>query len=286
MVRFDGGDLKTFKKNFPGASMTVDGPFFSIITVCFRDKDRLAKTIASVEFQTFKNFEYIVIDGGSNDGTDNVVKNAGEIVSDFISEPDNGIYDAMNKGLIRARGKYALFLNAGDTLVDESTLDKSYHALQLHQGSLGLLCPVLIKYPGFASLRLASVRSPEKIWKGLPTSHQGILYRLDAIKKYPFNISFKLAADFDQYIRMTNDNGRKMPVADFPLSKVEAGGVSDLHRSRSRNEYKKIIMKHLAMPENIKALGYQYLMMIYDALGAKFKSFLPTSLVHSLRLMK
>ena len=87
----------------------------TIITVCYNCKSQLNKTILSLKNQTDKNFEYIVIDGYSNDGTLDVIKSNLDIINLFISEKDNGIYDAMNKGIQLANGEYISFLNADDT---------------------------------------------------------------------------------------------------------------------------------------------------------------------------
>jgi glycosyltransferase involved in cell wall biosynthesis len=98
----------------------------SIITINFNDKTGLEKTIKSVIDQTFENFEYLVIDGGSTDGSVDVIKNNAEKISYWVSEPDKGIYNAMNKGIAKATGEYCLFLNSGDYLIDRKVLQKVF----------------------------------------------------------------------------------------------------------------------------------------------------------------
>lgn len=97
----------------------------SIITVNYNDKAGLEKTIASVITQTWKGFEFIIIDGDSNDGSKEVIQAHSASFTHFVSEPDSGIYHAMNKGIELAKGEYLLFLNSGDILVDEHTLQKT-----------------------------------------------------------------------------------------------------------------------------------------------------------------
>lgn len=97
-------------------------PKVSIITICKNEKESIAKTIESVLNQTYKDFEYIVIDGVSDDGTLQIIEQYKSRLSQFVSEPDTGIYNAQNKGIRLARGEYLLFLNAGDYLFDSNVL--------------------------------------------------------------------------------------------------------------------------------------------------------------------
>jgi glycosyltransferase involved in cell wall biosynthesis len=95
---------------------------FSIITVNYNDKQGLQKTIESVIIQDFKDYEFIIIDGDSTDGSREVIKKHGNAITKFISEPDKGIYNAMNKGIKMATGSYLLFLNSGDAFIDSKVL--------------------------------------------------------------------------------------------------------------------------------------------------------------------
>lgn len=97
-------------------------PTISIITINLNNVRGLRKTIESVVNQTFSDFEYIIIDGGSTDGSVEIIKEFSDKVTYWLSEPDTGIYNAMNKGIIRSKGDFILFLNSGDYLCDESVL--------------------------------------------------------------------------------------------------------------------------------------------------------------------
>jgi glycosyltransferase involved in cell wall biosynthesis len=97
-------------------------PLISVITINFNDRVGLERTFESVFNQTFQDFEYIVIDGGSNDGSKELIEENTEKISYWISEPDKGIYNAMNKGISAAKGKYLLFLNSGDKFYAEKSL--------------------------------------------------------------------------------------------------------------------------------------------------------------------
>lgn len=98
----------------------------SIITINFNDRSGLDETIQSVINQTYKDFEYIVIDGGSTDGSVDIIKKHANKLTCWVSEPDTGIYNAMNKGTRLAQGEYCLFLNSGDFLAADDVLEKAF----------------------------------------------------------------------------------------------------------------------------------------------------------------
>jgi glycosyltransferase involved in cell wall biosynthesis len=98
----------------------------SIITVNLNNKKGLQKTIESVVCQMFSSYEYIVIDGGSTDGSVDVIKQFADKITYWVSEPDKGIYNAMNKGILQAKGEYCLFLNSGDWLIEKSGLQQVF----------------------------------------------------------------------------------------------------------------------------------------------------------------
>ena len=96
----------------------------SIITINYNNREGLADTIKSVEAQTVKDFEWIVVDGGSTDGSRELLEKHADSISNWVSEPDSGIYNAMNKGIRMSEGEYLLFLNSGDTLVNEHIVEQ------------------------------------------------------------------------------------------------------------------------------------------------------------------
>jgi glycosyltransferase involved in cell wall biosynthesis len=97
-------------------------PLISIITINYNDAAGLERTIQSIVSQTYADFEYLVIDGNSTDGSKEVIKRYADKIAYTISEPDSGIYNAMNKGIAQAKGKYLLFINSGDELLDAESL--------------------------------------------------------------------------------------------------------------------------------------------------------------------
>jgi glycosyltransferase involved in cell wall biosynthesis len=103
-------------------------PLVSIITVNLNDRAGLARTLASIGRQTFTDREVVVVDGGSTDGSVDVIREHGSTVTDWVSEKDRGIFDAMNKGIRRARGTYCVFLNGGDAFASDDALERFFAA--------------------------------------------------------------------------------------------------------------------------------------------------------------
>lgn len=102
----------------------------SIITITLNNREGFLRTVESIVGQTFRNFEFIVVDGGSSDGSVEIIKHYADYISWWCSEPDNGIYDAMNKGIANSHGEYLLFLNSADTFYDRNVLSEVVPYLQ------------------------------------------------------------------------------------------------------------------------------------------------------------
>lgn len=201
-------------------------PKISVITVVFNACTALKKTLLSVQSQIFEDFEYIIIDGGSSDGTLEILKFYEYKITKWISEPDRGIYDAMNKGLKIARGEYVYFLNAGDTFIERDTLSKVVSHLTNN--------PVLLMNRVRATSREKKVQIMPKVF-GLSKPretfksaycHQGAFVRRDAYLSLDgFDISYKYFADF-KALWLIRSLGYfreiKLEVANFPLDGISS----------------------------------------------------------------
>jgi putative colanic acid biosynthesis glycosyltransferase len=197
--------------------------FYSIITASYNDFPGLQKTAHSLSAQTCRDFEWIVIDGGSTDGTVEFLQN----YEGWISEPDHGLYDAMNKGIKRAGGEYFLFLNAGDMLADVSTLEK----IKAEAKNL----PDFIYGDSFEDGRYKTARNHNfKNW-GMFTHHQAMLYRRAVASDMHYETSYKIGADYDFTCRFLN-KAEKILYLPFPICIFETGGLSQQNAKEGRRE--------------------------------------------------
>lgn len=181
-------------------------PKFSIITVTYNASKVLEDTIQSVITQTYKNVEYIIVDGKSTDGTMDIVNRYREHIHTIVSEPDKGLYDAMNKGIDLATGDYLCFLNAGDELHEDDTLQLIVHSLNGEKELPDVIYgeTAIVDEEGHF-LRMRRLSTPEHLtWKsfqhGMLVCHQAFMPRRDLAVKY--NLKYRFSADFDWCIRI------------------------------------------------------------------------------------
>lgn len=204
--------------------MTTD-PLFSIITITRNNLNGLKRTGHSLAAQSLRDFEWIVIDGDSADGTKEYLAT---LDAQAISEPDHGIYDAMNKGIDRAGGDYLLFLNAGDTLADVDILATLSKA--------ATDAPDFIYGDALESNGLyKKARDHARIDWGMVTHHQAMLYRREAVGALRYDPMLKIAADYGftaAFLRGTQ-NIHYIPCA---ICVFEDGGVSQQNRRLGRRE--------------------------------------------------
>lgn len=214
----------------------MPNPVLSIITVCFQSKDELSSTINSVLSQSLTQFEYLVIDGASTDGTCEFLAQTEErfiqrqIPFRYVSEPDHGIYDAMNKGVRIADGKWLLFLNAGDLLYDSQVLEKVF--------SVPIDAQILY---GDA---LCIYQNRQKLYQALPLEHltyemafchQSAFVRRELLLQYPYDISYKVCADHHFFLSMYLKH-KTFIYYPYPISIYEISGYSDSHKLLSHRE--------------------------------------------------
>ena len=177
----------------------------SIITINFNNKDGLEKTIKTVVDQTSRNFEYILIDGGSSDGSIDLIKKNSERITYWVSEQDKGIYDAINKGIKRSSGKYLMFLNSGDCLSDNSVIEiclkniKDFPKTDIFYGDIfgndnSIVQKWLHKHPTEAELNLV-------FFKTKNLNHQSSLIKASLFEEFgSYPLTYRLAADHWLYL--------------------------------------------------------------------------------------
>ena len=208
-------------------------PLLSIITVVRDDLAGLERTRSSVAAQLFQDLEWLIIDGASTDGTAQFARGILEPPVSVVSEPDRGIYDAMNKGLDLAAGDYVLFLNAGDTLVSPATLDRV--ARRLRHGVVDFLYGDSFEDRSASSRAYKSARSVAGVGYGMFGCHQAMYYRRSLIESQRYDPVLRIAGDY----RFTAEFLRKQPrivKMEEALCVFELSGASMLDRRRGRRE--------------------------------------------------
>lgn len=180
-------------------------PKFSIITVTYNASAVLEDTIQSVITQTYRNVEYIIVDGGSKDHTLDIINRYREHIHTLVSEPDKGLYDAMNKGIRLATGDYLCFLNAGDELHEDDTLQLMVHSITGTELPDVLYGETAIVDEEGHFLRMRRLSAPENLnWKsfkdGMLVCHQAFFPRRELAE--PYDLRYRFSADFDWCIRI------------------------------------------------------------------------------------
>jgi len=213
---------------------------FSVIIVTYNASSSLENTLLSLINQKFKNFEIILVDGLSKDDTMVLVEKYKYIFSKIISEPDNGIYDAMNKGIRAANGQYLFFLGADDILASHDTLEKV--SCLLEGNNLDLLA---------GSVKYNTGRNFEskfglKILLNNTIHHQGAFYNYNLFKTFAYDTDFKLIADYELNLRLyKNRRQLRYKFTSEVISICAEGGASRSLLNTARIETNKVRLKVL-----------------------------------------
>lgn len=224
-------------------------PKFSIITVTFNAEKVLNETILSVISQTYPQVEYIIVDGASKDGTLSIVDKYREQIHAVVSEPDQGLYDAMNKGMALASGDYLCFLNAGDCFHEDSTLQQMVQSLNGTDLPDILYGETAIVNPERQFLYMRRHSTPERLtWKsfrqGMLVCHQAFFAKRTLAE--PYLLEYRYSADFDWCIRVMKKahtlHNTHLTIIDY----LEEGMTTQNHRA-SLNERFRIMAKHYGL---------------------------------------
>ena len=207
-------------------------PLISVVTICYNAKNDLERTILSVLSQTYQDIEYIIIDGGSTDGTVDIIHKYSERLFYWISEPDKGIYDAMNKGMDRATGSWINFMNAGDTFCDNEVIKNIFGYNDLSDYSVIYGDCYVSKLNQLQYLKASSMK---KVHVQMPFCHQSSFIRKTRLR---FSIDLKIAADYQMIYEYYRMNG----ISSFlyiskPISVFDATGISTTNNNLLQKEY-------------------------------------------------
>lgn len=210
-------------------------PKISVITINYNDAIGLEKTIVSVLNQVPKDFEFIIIDGNSNDGSQDVIEKYQDKLTYGVSEPDSGIYNAMNKGINRATGEYLLFMNSGDELVDDTAILTMCQE-KLQQDIVAFDC--YLERDNEIVGRRTHIEKPSFFYvfrNGF--KHQSTFIKRSLFEKLGlYNENYKIAGDYEFWIRCfleptTTAKSYTLPIAIFKLNGIsQVGNWGEEHR--------------------------------------------------------
>lgn len=242
----------------------MNHPKISVITVCYNAIDVIEKTILSVLSQTYDNIEYIIVDGGSTDGTVDIIKKYQDRIDKWLSEPDQGIYDAMNKGIGLAKGDYINFMNAGDQFVNNRVLEQLVPYYSSNNDVIYGDC-VLDKFDRRYIYKakpswLADDRIPS-----MGFNHQSSFVKTSLAKMYPFDLKYKLAADFNMMVTLFRAHYSfvyaQIPIVYYNLDGVSSENVYS-HQYEClciRNLHSKLTMKIYALRNSFLRKSKRYI---------------------------
>jgi len=248
--------------------MNNTNPIFSIVTVTYNASQFLERTIQSVITQSYPSVEYIVIDGNSTDGTQDIIRKYEDRIAYWISEPDKNLYDAMNKGLAKATGDYVWFINAGDEIYLPDVIFQMLLQLKGKFPDIIYGETEIISVDG-KTLGMRRLQAPDKlIWKsfgmGMLVCHQSFIVRREIAPV--FDIQYLYSSDFDWCIRcmqVTNS----IVNSHLILSKFMDGGISDKKRKCSLKERYRIMCKYYGkFPTQLRHIWFAIRFYYYKCL--------------------
>lgn len=223
----------------------------SIITINYNNKEGLIRTIESIKSQKSREFEYIVIDGGSTDGSVDVLKENGQFIDYWVSEPDSGIYNAMNKGVKASRGTFCQFLNSGDWLFSDKVIEEIIPILKDKESQYDILV-------GYTN-QIDAGGKPSRMNEGTPKqitlhhmlcsyiSHPSSFTKRELLEKIPFDETLKIVSDWKFFIDAYLDNA-KFGHINKDVTIYDTTGISTTMSEKVKKE-REIICNHIVHPE-------------------------------------
>lgn len=213
----------------------------TVVTAVLNDAGHIEQTILSVISQTDIEIEYIIVDGGSKDGTLELIGKYKDKISLLISEPDRGVYDAMNKGIKYSTGDFVYFLNSGDVLLNPSILSK-IKLEELKERNAIIYGNVVVAYGNIEALEKPRPFFNRKMkFKGIGICHQSMFFPGELIRNEKYDLSYNIAADYDLAYRLWR-KGTVFLYKDITIAKYDWGkGISsnpykllDVYRENAR----------------------------------------------------
>ena len=228
-------------------------PKFSIITVTYNAEAVLEDTIQSVISQTSHHVEYIIVDGASKDGTLSIIDRYRDRITRIVSEPDKGLYDAMNKGIRLATGDYLCFLNAGDSFHEDDTLQQMVRSISGNELPDVLYGETELVDKEGHFIRMRRLAAPEVLtWRsfkqGMLVCHQAFFAKASLVE--PYDLQYRFSADFDWCIQVMK-KARTLHNTHLTLIDYLEEGMTTQNRQASLRERFRIMARHYGLASTI-----------------------------------
>lgn len=235
----------------------------SIITICFDEVSSIRRTIESVLLQTYADFEYIVIDGNSSDGTTDIIAEFKDNIDIFISEPDSGIYNAMNKGLRKAKGDYVIFLNGGDYFTSNNVIKNVINHLADYEIVFGDIIKSNSSHENTTSLSKTTLDPFTFFTHTLP--HQGTFIKRELFNRFGlYDESFQIMGDYEFFKRVIVKFKVKAGYIPITIAIFNTDGISSNPRYR-RLQKREAARARLMTYGLFRFLFFTILWSIYDS---------------------
>ncbi len=242
-------------------------PCVSIITVVYNAAADLRITLDNLLRIKYENLELIVVDGGSSDGTRTVIEEYSLDIKHWVSEPDNGIYDAMNKGLRMCGGDYVWFINAGDTVYDECVLENIFKGREqfadVYYGET-LITDIDGNIKGLRKKKLPANLTWLSLRRGMVVCHQSFIALRRIVPQY--DLQYRYASDIDWVIKTLRQSKETVNTHSI-LSVFREGGVSSSHRRESLRERFNIMRRYYGLPVTL----FSHLCFIFGLLSSPYR---------------
>lgn len=243
---------------------------YSIITINYNNKDGLKKTIESVINQSYRNFEYIIIDGGSTDGSVDIIKEYEKNIDYWISEPDKGVYNAMNKGIMQAHGDYLNFMNSGDCFYSNQTLEKISQIPNVD---------IIMGKAITSSNTILGPHYPVTLYNiciyGF--NHQATFYKKELCIRHLYDEFLKYISDFKLTIQCIIIDNCSYNITDEIVALYDITGISSSNPTE-RDKEREIVLKQL-FPHRL-AIDFEFFSQLRSPLLADIKYISKTGLFH------
>ncbi len=208
-------------------------PLITVVTVVYNGEEHLEQTIQSVIEQTYDNVEYIIIDGGSTDNTVNIIEKYEDQIDYWVSEPDGGIYYAMNKSIQLVLGEYVIFMNAGDWFINSVIVGNI--AKRVEEQKVDYIFGDLnrIDSDGNIEIHKGDIKTYKKY---TPIGHQALFVKRTVLKEIPFDTQYRIMADYDMMIKFIKQR-RTYIYTDSVIANFVLGGISSMDSGKDKERF-------------------------------------------------